>query len=294
MIKIIESPRDAMQGIKEFISTDKKIEFLNSLLKVGFDSLDFGSFVSPKAVPQMQDTAEVLAGLDLENTKTKLLAIVANMRGAEAAAQFDEIHYLGFPFSISRTFSELNINASVWKAYSTINHLLDLCAKTGKELVLYISMAFGNPYGDRWSPDIVYRWVDILYQRGVRIMALSDTVGVGNAEKIGGAFNAVIDSFPEVEFGAHLHTMSSNWYENVNAAYENGCRRFDTVINGLGGCPMSGHELVGNLPTCDLLSYLETKNEEINIKTFALNKARAIAAFTYPAGMGIPFKGRKY
>ncbi len=290
MIKIIESPRDAMQGIKEFISTDKKIEFLNSLLKIGFDTLDFGSFVSHKAVPQMRDTAEVLAGLDLENSDTKLLAIVANMRGAESAAKFDEIHYLGFPFSISRTFSELNINASVWKAYITINQLLDLCYKTGKELVLYISMAFGNPYGDRWSPDIVHRWVDILYKRGVRIMALSDTVGVGNAESIGGAFAAVVDRFPEVEFGAHLHTMSSNWYENVNAAYENGCRRFDTVINGLGGCPMSGHELVGNLPTCNLLSYLETKNEETNIKTFALNRARAIATFTYPEGMGIPFK----
>ena len=252
------------------------------MLKVGFDTLDFGSFVSPKAVPQMRDTAEVLQGLDLENTSTKLLAIVANMRGAEAAAEFDEIHYLGFPFSISRTFSELNINASVWKAYITINRLLELCNKTGKELVLYISMAFGNPYGDKWSPDIVYRWVNILYQRGVRIMALSDTVGVGNAERIGGAFNAVIDEFKDVEFGAHLHTMSSNWYENVNAAYTNGCRRFDTVINGLGGCPMSGHELVGNLPTCDLISYLESQNEETNINTFALNRARAIAAFTYP------------
>lgn len=271
-----------MQGIKPFISTEKKINFLNSLLKVGFDTLDFGSFVSPKAVPQMSDTVEVLKGLNLSSTKTKLLAIVANMKGAEMAAMFDEIHYLGFPFSISRTFSELNINANVWKAYSVVNQLLELCDKTGKELVLYISMAFGNPYGDKWSPDIVYRWVNVLYQKGVRIMALSDTVGVGNAAKIGGAFNAVVEEFSDVEFGAHLHTTADNWYENVDAAYKNGCRRFDTVINGLGGCPMSKQKLVGNLPTCDLISYLDSQGEKTNINSYSLNKSRLIAAFTYP------------
>jgi len=280
MIKIIESPRDGIQGIKTFIPTKSKIEYLNALLKVGFHTLDFGSFVSPKAIPQLSDTKEVLRGLDLSETDTKLLAIVANLRGGETAASFDEIHYLGFPFSISRTFSELNINATVWKAYRTINQLLKICDKTGKELVLYISMAFGNPYGDRWNPDVLNRWVDILYNRGVRIMALSDTVGIGNPVNIGNAFAAVVSQFPEVEFGAHLHTNSDNWYENVNAAYQNGCRRFDTVINGLGGCPMSQRKMVGNLPTGNLLSYLKEKDVALDIDTNALNKATTLTAFS--------------
>ena len=280
MIKIIESPRDGVQGIKTFIPTKEKVEYLNALLKVGFHTLDFGSFVSPKAIPQLSDTKEVLHGLDLSETSTKLLAIVANLRGGEMAASFDEIHYLGFPFSISRTFSELNINATVWKAYRTINQLLEICDKTGKELVLYISMAFGNPYGDRWNPDVLNRWVDILYQRGVRIMALSDTVGIGNPVNIGNAFAAVVSQFPGVEFGAHLHTNSDNWYNNVDAAYRNGCRRFDTVINGLGGCPMSQRKMVGNLPTGNLISYLKEKNIALDIDTNALTKATTLTAFS--------------
>lgn len=283
MIKITECPRDAMQGIKEFIPTEKKIKFLNSLLRVGFDTLDFGSFVSPRAVPQMRDSIEVLQNLDLSKTNTKLLAIVANMKGALRAAEFEEIHYLGFPFSISKTFSELNINASVWSAHRTVNELLNLCERTGKELVLYISMAFGNPYGDRWSPDIVYRWVDILHARGVRIMQLSDTVGVGNEKTISEAFNSVVDHFNDVEFGAHLHTTEKNWYRNVNAAYKNGCRSFDTTINGLGGCPMSGHELTGNLPTCNLTKYLEKQGEKLNLNQKLLLKSRTISAFTFPS-----------
>jgi len=282
MIKITECPRDAMQGIKEFIPTTKKIKFLNSLLKVGFDTLDFGSFVSPRAVPQMADTVEVLNGLDLSSTNTKLLSIVANMKGALRAAQFEQIHYLGFPFSISRTFSELNINASVWSAHRTVNELLNLCDRTGKELVLYISMAFGNPYGDKWNPDVVYRWVDIFHQRGVRIMELSDTVGVGNRETIGTAFNAVVDHFADVEFGAHLHTTEANWYRNVDAAYKNGCRSFDTTINGLGGCPMSGHKLTGNLPTCNLTKYLLRQGEATNLNQEMLFKSRTISGFTFP------------
>ncbi len=282
MIKITECPRDAMQGISEFIPTEKKIKFLNSLLKVGFNTLDFGSFVSPKAVPQMADTTAVLAGLDLESTNTKLLAIVANMRGALMAAEHSEIHYLGFPFSISTSFSKLNINVNVWKAHSIVNQLLDLCDKTGKELVLYISMAFGNPYGDKWNPDIVYRWVDIFHKRGVRIMQLSDTVGVGNYQTIGGAFNAVVNEFTDVEFGAHLHTTTNNWFRNVDAAYKNGCRSFDTTINGLGGCPMSKHELIGNLPSCNLIKYLERNNEQLQLDQNQLLKARSIAAFTFP------------
>ncbi len=280
MIKIIESPRDGMQGLKSFIPTVKKIEYLNALLNIGFHTLDFGSFVSPQAIPQMADTAAVLNGLDLSSTKTKLLAIVANLRGGKEAASYDEIHYLGFPFSISRTFSELNINASVWKAYRTINQLLELCDKTGKELVLYISMAFGNPYGDRWNPDILNRWVDILFKRGVRIMALSDTVGIGSADNIGKAFAGVVNQFPQVEFGAHLHTTIDNWYANINAAFTNGCRRFDSVINGLGGCPMSQRKMIGNLATENLLSYFKEKNISLDIDAEAFNKAANIAAFS--------------
>ena len=283
MIKITECPRDAMQGIKEFIPTDKKIKFLNSLLKVGFNTLDFGSFVSPKAVPQMADTVKVLNGLELDSTNTKLLAIVANMKGALQAAEYEQIHYLGFPFSISKTFSELNINASVWKAHSTVNQLLDLCDRKGKELVLYISMAFGNPYGDRWNPEIVYRWVNILHQRGVRIMELSDTVGVGTPKSISQSFEAVINHFSDVQFGAHLHTTSKNWYRNVDAAYKSGCRSFDTTINGLGGCPMSGHELTGNLPTCNLIKYLERQGENLRLNNDQLLSSRTLSAFTFPA-----------
>ncbi len=282
MIKITECPRDAMQGIKEFIPTEKKIKFINSLLQVGFDTIDFGSFVSQKAVPQMRDTVEVLNNLNLSNTKSKLLAIVANTKGAKQALQFEEIHYLGFPFSISKTFSELNINASVWKAHRTVNEILNLCDKTGKELVLYISMAFGNPYGDKWNPEIVYRWVDILQKRGVKIMQLSDTVGVGNQETIGGAFRSVVEHFNDVEFGAHLHTTNKNWYRNVNAAYKNGCRSFDTTINGLGGCPMSGYELTGNLPTCNLTNYLKKQDEKVALRQDLLLKSRTLSAFTFP------------
>ncbi len=283
MIKIIESPIDGMQGIKSFIPTALKVKFINALLKVGFHTLDFGSFVSPKAIPQLADTAQVLQQLDLSNTNTKLLAIVANVKGGEIAASYPEIHYLGFPFSISRTFSELNINANIWKAYHTINRLLEICDKNNKELVLYISMAFGNPYGDRWSPEILQRWVDILNQRGVRIIALSDTIGIGNPIHIGNAFKAVVNQFPDIEFGAHLHTTPQNWYANVNAAYENGCRRFDTVINGLGGCPMSQRQMVGNLPTSNLKQYLLEKNNYCRLDMAALYEAQRIAKEVYPS-----------
>ena len=230
----------------------------------------------------MKDTVEVLNNLDISNTKTKLLAIVANTKGAERAIQFDEIHYLGFPFSISRTFSELNINASVWQAHRTVNEILNLCDKSGKEMVVYISMAFGNPYGDKWNPEIVYRWVDILHKRGVKIMQLSDTIGVGNQETIGSAFQSVVGHFKDVEFGAHLHTTTKNWYRNVNAAYKNGCRSFDTTINGLGGCPMSGHELTGNLPTCNLTNYLKKQGETVDLNQDLLLKSRTLSAFTFP------------
>ena len=282
MIKIIESPRDAMQGFKQIISTQDKIEFLNTLLQVGFHSLDFGSFVSHRAIPQMADSRQVLEQLDLSNTKTKLLAIVANLRGAQEVAQLDKVHYIGFPFSISRTFSELNINTNVKEAYQIIDGIQNICAKHDKELILYMSMAFGNPYGDKWSTDIVYRWTRILREHDVKIIAFSDTMGLGDKNRIYEVFQNMIYEFPKIEFGAHLHTTPSNWKENLDAAYQAGCRRFDTVINGLGGCPMSQHDLVGNLHTSHLLEYLKSKNEIVNIKESELSKARDIANRIYP------------
>jgi len=281
MIKIIESPRDAMQGIKQIIPTEDKIRFLNALLKVGFDTLDFGSFVSHKAVPQMADSRQVLE--KLEPSETKLLAIVANLRGANEVAELDQIHYLGFPFSISRTFSELNINTNVKEAYRIIDGIQNICVKKNKELVLYMSMAFGNPYGDKWNTDIVYRWTRILNQHDIKIIALSDTIGLGNKDRIYEVFKAMLHEFPHIEFGAHLHTTPDNWLSNVDAAYRAGCRRFDTVINGLGGCPMSERELVGNLHTSHLLKYLQSKNEKLHLDFDALELARNIADEIYPS-----------
>jgi hydroxymethylglutaryl-CoA lyase len=283
MIKIIESPRDAMQGIKQIIPTKDKIKFLNALLKIGFDTLDFGSFVSHRAVPQMADSRQVLDSLDLSNTQTKLLAIVANLRGAEEVAELNQIHYLGFPFSISRTFSELNINTNVKEAYRIIDGIQNICHRRNKELVVYLSMAFGNPYGDKWGTDVVYRWTRILNQHDIKIIALSDTIGLGNKERIYEVFKLMINEFSNIEFGAHLHTTPSNWFSNVEAAYQAGCRRFDTVINGLGGCPMSARELVGNLHTSNLLSYLNDKNEPTNLDYEALEIAREIANDIYPS-----------
>ena len=283
MIKIIESPRDAMQGIKQIIPTEDKIKFLNALLRIGFDTLDFGSFVSHRAVPQMADSRQVLDNLDLSNTQTKLLAIVANLRGAEEVAELNQIHYLGFPFSISRTFSELNINTNVKEAYRIIDGIQNICHRRNKELVVYLSMAFGNPYGDKWGTDVVYRWTRILNQHDIKIIALSDTIGLGNKERIYKVFKLMINEFSNIEFGAHLHTTPSNWFSNVEAAYQAGCRRFDTVINGLGGCPMSARELVGNLHTSNLLSYLDDKNEPTNLDYEALEIAREIANDIYPS-----------
>ena len=278
MLKIIETPRDAMQGIKEFIPTEKKIAYINALLEVGFDTLDFGSFVSPKAIPQLRDTAQVIEGLDLSKTKTKLLAIIPNLRGAQIAESYNQIDYLGYPFSISNTFLQHNINSNLEKAFLETEKILYLCEKSKKELVVYISMAFGNPYGDLWSPEIVYDWTIKLSQIGVKIIALSDTTGVGNPENIS----------PEIEFGAHLHTSPENCFENLKAAFDNGCRRFDTVINGLGGCPMSKKEMIGNLRTGDLLEFLKTQNITTNLNHEAFTKARTLAALTFPNGMIIP------
>ena len=282
MIKIIESPRDAMQGITRFIPTDVKIEYLNSLLKIGYDTLDFGSFVSPRAIPQLKDSAEVLAGLDLSETKTKLLAIVGNTIGGEIAASHPEISYLGFPFSISPTFLKNNINSTIARSVVTTNKLLNICEKNNKTLVVYISMAFGNPYGDKWSVEFVEEWVDILSKLGVKIIALSDTTGESTADTIHSIFSELIPKYSNIEFGFHLHTTQEMWFERINAAFAAGCRRFDTVINGIGGCPMSGKEMLGNLRTSDFLSFLEKQNCNMNIDKKAFNASYTKAMSVFP------------
>ena len=254
-IKLVECPRDAMQGWEEWIPTQTKINYLNALLKVGFDTLDFGSFVSSKAIPQLRDTKEVLAGLDLSKTKTKLLAIVANVRGAEEASQFKEIAYLGFPFSISEEFQKRNTNSTIEESLERVREIQNICKSSGKELVIYISMGFGNPYGELWNKDIVIHWVKKLYVEGIKIFALSDTVGVSTKENISYLFSHLIPEFPEVEFGAHLHSDQETWYEKVEAARQSGCLRFDSALKGIGGCPMANNDLVGNLATENLVSY---------------------------------------
>lgn len=255
MVKIIECPRDAMQGLKTFIPTPVKAAYLNQLLRVGFDTLDFGSFVSPKAIPQMQDTAEVLEALDLSETRTRLLAIVANKRGAESAVAYDAIDYLGYPFSISETFQLRNTNATIEESLSRVEDIQQLCQQSGKELVLYISMGFGNPYGDPWNVEIAQRWVDRLAGMGIGIFQLSDTIGVANPANIAYLFGSLIPAYPQLEFGAHFHTLPHNWEEKVRSAYDNGCRRFDGAIRGFGGCPMAKDDLTGNMPTENLLEF---------------------------------------
>lgn len=283
-IKIIECPRDAMQGIKPFISTKKKANYINSLLRVGFDTIDFGSFVSPKAIPQMKDTAEVIKKLDMSQTTTKLLSIVGNTRGGNDAIAFDEITYLGYPFSISETFLSRNLNSNKEQSKKVVSELLDLCDKSKKQLVVYISMAFGNPYGDEWNVDYVAKQVEELYKMGVRIIPLSDTIGSSNKLSINNLFSFLTPAFPDIEFGFHLHTTLRHWYGKVNAAYENGCRRFDTAINGLGGCPMAEEgQLVGNLRTSNLLEYLETIGVATEIDDEAFLKAYMTAIKTFPS-----------
>ena len=260
-MKIIECPRDAMQGIQEYIPAKVKADYINSLLQVGFDTIDFGSFVSPKAIPQMRDTAEVLDNLNLDNTKTKLLAIVANERGANDACQFEQISYLGFPFSISETFQKRNINTTISESFRRLSAVREICFKNNKKLVTYFSMAFGNPYGDEWSTYIVAHWAEkLLNELGIKILSLSDTIGTSNRDNIRFLFEKLIPEFPQVEFGAHLHTTPQAWEEKVDAAFKAGCRRFDAAIKGYGGCPMAKDELTGNMPTEKLLLYLKDKN----------------------------------
>lgn len=278
-VKIIECPRDAMQGIKDFIPTESKVKYIQSLLRVGFDTIDFGSFVSPKAIPQMADTAEVLGQLDLSTTKSKLLAIVANTRGANDASQHKAIDYLGYPFSISENFQMRNTHKTIAQSIVTLEEILEIANKTNKEVVVYISMGFGNPYGDPWNVDIVGEWTERLSNMGVRILSLSDTIGSSDADSIDYLFSNLIPQYPDIEFGAHLHTTPTTWFEKVDAAYKAGCLRFDGAIQGFGGCPMAKDELTGNMPTEKLLSYFTSeKRNNLNGLSFesAFNEATHI------------------
>lgn len=281
MLKLIECPRDAMQGLSEFIPTEIKTNYLNQLLKVGFDTLDFGSFVSPKVIPQLRDTAEVLANLDLSTTNTKLLAIIANVRGAQDAVQYPEIKYLGFPFSISETFQQRNTNSSIAESVDRVKEIQELCIKYNKELVVYISMAFGNPYNDPWNADIAIQWTSELHKLGIRIIALADTIGVSSEENISYLFKNLIPQFPNIEFGAHLHSTNEAAYSKIKSAYESGCRRFDMAINGFGGCPMATDKLTGNISSQQILAYLHSINQDagINQKEFDISVFMANSVF---------------
>ena len=272
-IKIIECPRDAMQGIKPFIPTSRKVAYLQSLLRVGFDTLDFGSFVSPKAIPQMQDTAEVLSQLDLSNTKTKLLAIIANTQGAKILSEHKEINYLGFPFSISENFQMRNTHKTIAESLITLSEILEIADKTNKEVVAYLSMGFGNPYGDPWSFEIVGNWTEKLSKMGVKILSLSDTVGTSTPEVIDYLFKNLIPKYTNIEFGAHLHTTPNKWFEKINAAYLTGCVRFDGAIQGFGGCPMASDSLTGNMPTEKLLSFFTANKENTNTSPMSFESA---------------------
>ncbi|MEN8816652.1 MAG: hydroxymethylglutaryl-CoA lyase [Nonlabens sp.] len=272
-VKIIECPRDAMQGIKEFIPTDLKVQYIQSLLRCGFDTIDFGSFVSPKAIPQMVDTAEVLSKLDLSKTDSKLLAIIANLRGAQAACQHPEIQYLGYPFSISENFQMRNTHKTIAQSVELLQEVIDLAQKHDKELVVYISMGFGNPYGDPWNVEIVGEWTEKLSNMGVKILSLSDTVGTSDPETIEYLFSNLIPKYPEIEFGAHLHTTPTKWHEKVDAAYKAGCRRFDGAIQGFGGCPMAKDELTGNMPTEKMVSYFNTAKADSNVNAMSFESS---------------------
>ncbi|HRP82656.1 MAG TPA: hydroxymethylglutaryl-CoA lyase [Flavobacteriales bacterium] len=282
-VKLIECPRDAMQGIHPFIPTDVKVDYLNGLLRVGFDTIDIGSFVSPKAIPQLADTAEVLARIDLSATKSKLLVIVANERGAEAAVKQECVTYLGYPFSISETFQQRNTNTSIEGSWARTAHIAEAARKAGKELVVYISMAFGNPYGDPWNADIALRWTDrLVNELGVRIIALSDTVGVAKPEDISAMFSALVPAMPQVEFGAHLHARIDRWQHKTDAAWNAGCRRFDGALKGYGGCPMAEDDLVGNLAMERFVHHLEARGISTGLDLPQLECCVAHAGIVFP------------
>ncbi|MCE2995153.1 MAG: hydroxymethylglutaryl-CoA lyase [Flammeovirgaceae bacterium] len=283
-MKIIECPRHAMQGLTEFIPTEKKIEYINQLLKVGFDTIDFGSFVSAKAIPQLKDTAEVLASLDVNTTSSKLLAIVANTRGAEEASQYSSIHYLGFPLSISETFQQRNTNKSIAEALNTVREIQSICESSNQVLATYISMGFGNPYNDPYDLGVVEKFVELLANLQVKVISLADTIGVSQPTQINYLFTTLAKRFPEIEFGAHLHSNPATAVQKIEAAYLAGCRRFDGAIKGFGGCPMAEDELVGNLATETILSYLDQQSAAPVLNREALQKAMILADTVFPHG----------
>jgi len=277
-IKLIECPRDAMQGWKAFIPTEKKVEYINSLLQVGFDTIDFGSFVSPKAIPQMADTAEVLKNLTLGNRDSKLLSIVANVRGAEEASLFDEINYLGFPFSVSETFQQRNTNSSIEQSLSRVEEIQNLCVKTGKELVIYISMGFGNPYDDPYDEEIVFEWVNRIVGMDIGIVSLADTVGIATPEQVFDMTSYLVESLPGIEIGVHLHSTPDNWKEKLEAGVKAGCKRFDGALKGIGGCPMADDELVGNMNSELMIQYFKEHQMLPALNEDALKESLRIAA----------------
>ena len=277
-IKIIECPRDAMQGIKPFIPTERKVDYIQSLLRVGFDTIDFGSFVSPKAIPQMVDTAEVLSQLDLSQTSSKLLAIIANTQGAELASVHAAIQYLGFPFSISENFQMRNTHKTIAESLITLQEILNIADKSNKEVVTYISMGFGNPYGDPWNVDVVGEWTEKLANMGVKILSLSDTIGSSTPEVISYLFSNLIPKYPHIEFGAHLHTTPDKWFEKIDAAYQSGCRRYDGAIQGFGGCPMAKDDLTGNMPTEKMLSYFTQQKADTETSPMSFESAYNVAS----------------
>ena len=277
-VQLIECPRDAMQGWKNFIPTEKKIEYINSLLEVGFDTIDFGSFVSPKAIPQMADTKEVVRKLKVESSKSKLLAIVANVRGAREAIIYDEISYLGFPFSISPTFQLRNTNSTIEESVNRVEEIQNLCIKNNKELVVYLSMGFGNPYGDEYNEEILLKWADEIIKKEIKIISLADTVGVASPEQISFALNTLIPKYKDAIIGVHLHSTPTDWQQKLEAAVDAGCKRFDGALKGIGGCPMAGNDLVGNMNMELMISYLEGKNLIGDLNKEALQKSLKLAS----------------
>lgn len=276
-LTLVECPRDAMQGWAHFIPTEQKVKYLNKLLEVGFDVLDFGSFVSPKAIPQMADTKEVIPQLKLQGSKSKLLAIIANTRGAEEAVQYDEITYLGFPFSISETFQLRNTNKTIAQSLAQVEEIQKLCLSRGKQLVVYISMGFGNPYGDEYSAEVAIAWVGRLAQMGIRVISMADTVGVAQPDTISHIFKHLVPAFPEVKIGAHFHSAPNRWREKLDAAFENGCRMFDSSLKGIGGCPMADDDLVGNIATENVLHWCADQKLELNLNQDAFAEAMMMA-----------------
>ncbi len=277
MFRILETPRDAMQSLHKRIPTDEKVRLMNALVKVGFDIIDVGSFVSPKVIPQLDDTAEVINQIDLTESRSKLFVLVANENGAQAAAMIGQITYIGFPFSVSETFLKRNINADMDGAWQTILKLKEICSKTNKKLIVYLTMAFGNPYGDPSTPEILFKWAQKLHEIDIKTVSLSDITGVAKPDQIFSVYSMLTNEFPTTEFGIHLHIREDDWYEKLDAAYTSGCSLYDGVINGFGGCPMTGYELLGNLPTGNIIEFANTKGIPVQVDKSKFNEAKRLA-----------------